>query len=296
MAITIPQFCLPIIISGGPHVEINFAMSKNGPNYDLAVTLSAGTYFNARNYASAEELLKMLADDLTTAEAADGTDGTWVVAALSGGTEGEARLTRSIGGMADDVTSLTFMLPTVLPATLAGFTSAVIPNVVPYTSRVGIGDDHLWDTDWLGRLWIPYVEVTDDQAWPVSDTRVSLARNGSSESLEVGEMMTRMVLVDGVFGALINNKMLSQAVYRTAAAGSVVLSASDTNAPLEHLWREMKLVTPLRFYPDYDDLATYDEIEVVSTDWLNRLKGVAEELDPGYALYKVPFDAVDYVA
>jgi hypothetical protein len=282
MAFTEPQFCLPTTIATVPaaHVVITFADSAVGVT-TVDVVLPTGDYWTARNYTSADELAKAFAVEATDAETAAGTLGTWSVLALPGGHVAEVRLVRTEGDPLDDVTSLTFATAE-FPADRLGFSGAA--GVVPYTSRDGIGDEHRWDSGWMGYLWMPGQIALVEEVKPRREVAVSVARyTGRSVVLALGEYSRWTIVLEGVWSALVWSHYQAQAAHVAAVTG---LSTADTNAPLEALWRAHGSVDPLRYFPDYTVLGTYHDLEIVDPGWLRELDSAVTQ-SPGLARYQV---------
>jgi len=296
MAFTEPQFCLPtevpsdVVVS---HVTIAFAGSAIGPT-TVDVVIPTGTYWTVRDYTSAAELAKAFCDEANTAEFTVGTGPDpavtkiWTVIALSTGHAAEIRLARTAFDVADDVTSLTFEIPAVVPASRLGFpdnaVDATLPAVVVYTSRDGVGGTHKWDSGWMGRLWMPGQLVLVEEVKPRREVAVSVSRyTGKSVVLALGKYNRWNIVINGVWSALIWSHYLGQAAHVVAVSN---LSVADINAPLEMLWDAHGIAEPLRYYPDYTDLTTYHNLEIVDPNWLRELDGFVTQT-PGTARFQV---------
>ena len=294
-AYTEPQFCLPIVIpSTVAYIRIHFSNSSIGAT-TVDATLTAGTYWNDRNYVGASNLWAAVVAALQAGENAVGgafLPGTWTQGALLlGGMDNERQLKRVAGHANDTITKIEFLVPASLPGSLMGFTSDDVVPDLPNPLAAGV--DYYWFSNAIGRLWMPFDIVTVDMEIPVRQAKSARSAAGASVVNTTGGFDERLIVIEFVHGALVWRAFAAKAGYIARVDGMSVLDGNNT---LEALWDDHAEVEPIRYFPDSADPTTYEEIEITDEDWLSDMRdGALVEMSRSPLKYRVIILAQEYV-
>ena len=297
MAYTKPLLALPIAITApaSRHIRVTFSNSSIGAA-TLDATLTTATYYNHRQ-STGDSLGAEIIAELNTAEAAlfGGAAGTWSTLTLTTGLAHRQAVKRSAGHANDTITSLVFSEPTTgLSGAIVGYSS---DTVVPTAGSPGATYEFT-GTRQRGRVWSPRVIATRQEQRPRRVVRSAVSPFDFSSIVSTYTTASASkryeILVPAVPGVLVWQYLASISEFVATVSGLV---SGDTNVCLETLWSDHGSLAPIRYLPDEDTPATYDEIEVVDQDWLEDLSSGLEEAGGGAPLlYDVRIPAQEYVA
>jgi hypothetical protein len=287
MSWTIPMLGLKITLSSA-----SFKLRLTGSSVgavDVTVSLADGDYY--QTLASGSGLIAHVVARLNAAEIAAGTDGVWSAAFGGAGQPHRAscRLTRVPGDPADIVKELR-EFTTGLQALLGMRFSAQDPTSGGDTA----GATAYWDTYALGHVWTPYRQPLRDYTTPSYGGSYSSAGNGYDALIIDRTNTRREVVLENVPGGLVLSDIFTRLEGWRMVSG---FTAYDVNAPLEVLWAlytgggSASPNDTLRYYPDLDTPATYQDVSVEGADAILRpfSGGLGEEVIPSPNRWRLTF-------
>lgn len=288
MSWTIPMLNLSKTISS-ESVQVRLDQTKLGTGpLTLTATLTDGSYRN--DLTTNAGLIGHLVTRLNAAETAAGTDGVWAASNPSGIYRARVRLTRAPGGPSDDVKDIRY---STLSTTMRGLLGFDAVNVAPTGAGVA-GATCTWTTRHLGHVWTPDRHPLRDYTQPIYGG--ALATNGAGYGVMLVDRVNtaREVVLELVFGALVLSDIFTRLEGWRDVTG---LSASDTSAPLEVLWGQYTGAgsaqpnDTLRYYPDRDTPATYQDVRLTDPAALLRpfAGGLGEETTPSPNRWRLRF-------
>ncbi len=253
-------------------------------------TIAAGTYYLDES-GTADDLLKVIGDELTTDDIAATGDGTAVWAATlvvpSSGLGASIRLART--GISKTLTELDFQ---------TGFGQVLGASQDTYNGSepefvADSGTLIIWVSQHQCRYhWRPRELLTRSEHKP----RRTIARSRSVTGRVVTDGYStgwhdRPILIEPVKGALVYQWMADDAIF---AADVDSLVTGDPNVALEKFWLDLMAqsstsgVPPtVRLAADYTAPATYTELWLSDGDFLENMETSLEEVSPSPALYRV---------
>lgn len=284
MGLTEPQFTLAVTFASSWTIEVELS----GDSW--TTTIPAGTYY-LDGSGSADDLLKVIGDELTTDDIAATSDGTAVWAATlvvpASGLGASIRLART--GISKTLTKLDFQsgFGQILGASQDAYTGSE-PEVVADSGILII-----WVSQHQCRYhWRPRELLTRSEFKP----RRTIARSRSVTGRVVTDGYSsgwhdRPILIEPVKGALVFQWMADDAIF---AADVPSLVTGDPNIALERFWLDLMAesstsgVPPtVRLAVDFTAPATHSEIWLSDGDFLENMEAALEEVSPSPALYRV---------
>lgn len=270
-------------------LDVRFDQTKLGTGpVTLNVTLTDGTYRN--DLSTSSGLIGHLITRLNAAETAAGTDGAWAASNPSGIYRAQVRLTRTPGSASDDVKDIRY---STLSTTLRGLLGIDSTNAAPTGAGVA-GATCTWTTRHLGHVWTPDRHPLRDYSQPIYGG--ALASNGAGYGVTIIDRVitAREVVLELVPGGLVLSDIFERLEGWRMISG---LSSADTSAPLEVLWGQYTgagTAQPndtLRYYPDRDTPATYQDVRLTDPAALLRpfAGGLGEETIPSPSRWRLRF-------
>lgn len=250
-----PMLTLALSLTGYT-LSVTFTTSLVGATTITTIAFPASTTKRNNLSASASDgVLKAVLDALNAAEAAAGTNGTWTAPTITAEPCG-VRFKRTPPDPADRISTVGVSSGL---ATLLGLSTSNTPT------HNGSGEYTL-QTGALGGVWVCNRHALSDLKTPYYPS-VNYARSpaGYGELLVGGALFRRLVVLESVPGCYVLSDAFTRGETWRQVSG---MTANDTNAPLEVLWRMMLgggTDTPnmtLRYHPDRSDLAAYQDVDI----------------------------------
>lgn len=290
---TRPLLALPIEISGGPHLQIDYDDPAPG---SFSITIPTGTYV-LDDGDDSEDLLKAIETKLNAWLVANNRDGTWTVQAPATGLAWRVEIlwdtepSRDGNGLGPSTLTLLTSGLTTVDLGLAQTVGS--PDEVLVESPPTPGDPYafrgLYQRRWI---WYPNDLLLRNERYRRAEVVSSVSPFGGTPTVdEYGEVVERLIAVEFVRGARVyafaaDDPELRQGVEHAQTA--------DPNLPLERLWRDYRAGvsngTPplLRVYPDATDATDYVEVYWADQEQLRDLRNVTgDEQTPSPLRYRV---------
>jgi hypothetical protein len=283
MPTSIPQICLPIVTTTGTQIDLILAVSLAGSPYTVSATLPAGTYYNDRRFAEADNLANAICVVLEAQEGVDGTNGTWAATESAGDFVGKITLTRTAGDGSDDVTSLDLQGP--ITETHLGWASAVR---VPDSETAGV--TAAWAADYMAyQLWIPHrineIILAVDE-WYDDEIGTGTATPVHETQDYYGSIGTRLIQIDWLGGASVLTHYAADVNY----TNTISATANDPNCAWEAFRKRWRILTgtakQARWSPDYTTPSVYVSL-LPRKPWIFDVRSSLTELQRSEDFYRL---------
>lgn len=282
-------FSLPWVITTATQIRLTLTASAVGAT-TVTATAAAGTYYNDLDVAGTVlgvNLLRHLLDQLTAAETAAGTDGTYVLVLQSGDYKGRYTIQRTQGDASDNVASLEILSGGEVTMKTFGYTSTS-PTPTSGTANPAVFEA----TNRAAGHWIideyPGLCAGDEE---IKETTVLSATSpdGTTSRDTYGDVTRKTIMLMTLPAASVFQYWTDDADY----AAALGCATSDPNASLDELRRLWARISPdvyCRYTPNIGSIANYVQLQPGARDtWLARLP--AERISSNPLLYDVTLTA-----
>ena len=282
-------FSLPWVITTATQIRLTLTASAVGAT-TVTATAAAGTYYNDLDVAGTVlgvNLLRHLLDQLTAAETAAGTDGTYVLVLQSGDYKGRYTIQRTQGDASDNVASLEILSGGEVTMVTFGYTSTS-PTPTSGTANPAVFEA----TNRAAGHWIideyPGLCAGDEE---IKETTVLSATSpdGTTSRDTYGDVTRKTIMLMTLPAASVFQYWTDDADYASALG----CATSDPNASLDELRRLWARIGPdvyCRYTPNIGSITTFVKLQPGARDtWLARLP--AERISSNPLLYDVTLTA-----
>lgn len=282
-------FSLPWVITTATQIRLTLTASAVGAT-TVTATAAAGTYYNDLDVAGTVlgvNLLRHLLDQLTAAETAAGTDGTYVLVLQSGDYKGRYTIQRTQGDASDNVASLEILSGGEVTMVTFGYTSAT-PAPTSGTANPAVFEA----TNRAAGHWIideyPGLCAGDEE---IKETTVLSATSpdGTTSRDTYGDVTRKTIMLMTLPAASVFRYWTDDADFASALG----CATSDPNASLDELRRLWARIGPdvyCRYTPNIGSITTFVKLQPGARDtWLARLP--AERISSNPLLYDVTLTA-----
>ena len=277
------------MITTATQIRLTLTASAVGAT-TVTATAAAGTYYNDLDVAGTVlgvNLLRHLLDQLTAAETAAGTDGTYVLALQSGDYKGRYTIQRTQGDASDNVASLEILSGGEVTMKTFGYTSTS-PTPTSGTANPAVFEA----TNRAAGHWIideyPGLCAGDEE---IKETTVLSATSpdGTTSRDTYGDVTRKTIMLMTLPAASVFQYWTDDADFASALG----CATSDPNASLDELRRLWARIGPdvyCRYTPNIGSITTFVKLQPGARDtWLARLP--AERISSNPLLYDVTLTA-----